>query len=88
MIEEFTAYMNGFYGINGTYSSGRDLTPIEVADAVIKLLSGKNPEHPNHAWGGGNDFDREIIRDMLFTEDEQEIMYARTRIYRPKLQSQ
>lgn len=68
-LHEFTEYMNAFYGTKGIYPSTRNLTPLEVAGAVITMLNGTGFTFE------GDCFDRERCRDILFSEEEQTIMY-------------
>lgn len=63
--------MNEFYGKEGIFSSGRDLT----VEEVVAGISLAHSEH-GHDWGGGDSFDREFIRDLVFTKVELHKMYA------------
>ena len=71
MARDFTAYFNNFYGVKGLYSSGRDVSDAEIGDALKRLKRVR----PNFEFCGDS-FDRELIRDMIFSESEQEKMYA------------
>ena len=74
-IAEFTEYMNNFYGKGGVYPSTRTLTIEEVANAVIEDMNKRVKTNPDFVFDGDS-IDRERIRDILFTEKEQEKMYA------------
>ena len=71
-LQKFTNYINLFHGINGKYSSGRDVTTEEVNQALQEQYS--NPFH-DYNWGGGDSVDREFILPFIFSEEEFNKMY-------------
>jgi len=68
---EFLSYFNSFYGVDGLYSCGRDISSVEVCHAVAVLLQ----EREGHSFEGDT-IDREFIRDIMFTEEQIGDMYA------------
>jgi hypothetical protein len=71
MARDFVAYFNNFYGVNGIYSSGRDISGEDIGYA-LELLKKQRPAHNFE----GDSFDRELIRDIIFSKEEQDKMYA------------
>lgn len=69
-LQEFTNYMNDFYGVKGIYPSGRNLTIEQVTEAVEKM-----PEVFPGATFEGDSVDRERCRDILFSKEELKRMY-------------
>ena len=67
-INDFTNYLNMFYGIEGVYPSGRNVNNQEVLKA-IKIFQKKNNKF------FGDSVDRENVRDILYTEEEIIQMY-------------
>jgi len=67
-IRKFEVYFNQFYGKDGIYPSGRHIGFVELTDAVAKLDN----------FGGGDSVDRENVRDIIFTNEEQDEMYGAT----------
>ena len=64
-IEEFTDYVFDFYGGSDPLwdffkDDKKPVTRAEIKSNTEKLLK---TEHP---WGGGDSFDREMVRDMMF----------------------
>jgi len=65
-LEVFTDYFNGFYGPEGLYPSKRTVTQDEIEKALDKR---------HWEWGAGDSVDRELVRDLIFSEDEMKEMY-------------
>ena len=70
-IENFTNYLNSFYGIQGIYSSGRNVNNEEVYKA-IKIIQKRNEYEFT-----GDSVDREEARDIIYTEEEIIQMYKK-----------
>jgi hypothetical protein len=66
-LEAFTEYFNSFYGPEGIYSSTRAISQSEIEAALEKI---------NWEWGGGDSVDRENTRDLIFTNEEMDVMYS------------
>lgn len=65
MNENFLEYFNSFYGVEGVYSSGRNVGYDELNKAVIQL-----------PYFEADSFDRERCRDIIFTDVEIDRMYG------------
>lgn len=55
---EFVNYVRSFYGPGGIYSM--NVTDAMIIDATIQYLTS-----PDAKWGGGDSFDREMVRDIM-----------------------
>lgn len=65
-LSEFTDYFNSFYGVEGIYSSGREISVREIASALTGFREFE-----------GDSIDREKVRDILFHGVEIQAMYKR-----------
>ena len=68
-MKQFHIYFNGFHGKNGIYPSDRHVGMVELMDAVAKIEGDSD--------FNGDSLDREKVRDIIFSDKEQEKMYAR-----------
>jgi len=64
-VNVFLQYFNSYYGENGMYPM-RTVSKEELIKAIYKRKADK----PNAPFDGDT-FDRELIRDLIFTDDEQ-----------------
>ena len=70
-LKEFVIYFNLFYGAKGCYSYGREITVEEIKAAMKKIKS----EKPKHRFDGDT-YDRELVREAMFTFEEIQFMYS------------
>lgn len=63
-MKEFTEYFNSFYNVYGLYPI--KYTYQKQIKEAIKTLKCKNPKYKFE----GDSVDRELIRDVIFTEKE------------------
>ena len=59
-VREFEVYVSSFYGKDGIYKDDYDggFTEQEIIEAVSDYI-----KDPRTEWGGGDSFDRELVRD-------------------------
>lgn len=67
---KFKEYFDSFYGKDGIYPI-KD-TPVDVIEALITL---RKYMHSDSEFVGDS-FDRELIRDIIFTQEELNKVYS------------
>lgn len=73
--KEFYKYFNEFYGKNGLYSCGRNITSSQIDEALEQLNVKHKKQHGTAYAFYGDTVDRENVRDILFTEEQLQKMY-------------
>jgi hypothetical protein len=61
-FKKFVNYFNSFYGKNGIYSSGKDISEKDIMKGLYNVFKRNN----SYEWGDGDSVDRELVRDELF----------------------
>jgi hypothetical protein len=70
-IKEFREYVGEYYGNNGMYeefftTKGASKPEMNYAiNQYLKYLRSKDAKNEGFSWGGGDTFDREIVRDIM-----------------------